>query len=177
MPEQVYLEDLEVGATLGPVEFGPVRLKHLVKWAAASGDFHEIHYDREYALAQGLPDVVVHGPLKLALMGRLLMALAGPRGWIRRMKCRYVAFDLPGTVLRCRATVAAIDPERGEVDLDVEVTNEKGASTATGTARVQLPRRPAPQELCAACPGLTIDARRRNLRSRQAAGQRTEREV
>jgi len=144
MPEQVYLDDLEVGAVLGSIEFGPVRLKHLVKWAAASGDFHEIHYDREYALAQGLPDIVVHGPLKLALMGRLLMALAGPRGWVRRMKCRYAALDLPGTVLRCRATVTAVDASRGEVDLEVEVTNEKGVATAAGTACVRLPRRPAP---------------------------------
>lgn len=144
MPEQVYIDDLEVGAALGPVEFGPINIRHLVRWAAASGDFHEIHYDKEYALAQGLPDIVVHGPLKLALMGRLLMALAGPQGWVKRMKCRYVALDLPGTTLRCRATVTAIDHASGEVDLEVAVTNEKGTDTATGTACVRLPRRPAP---------------------------------
>ncbi|WP_264844725.1 MaoC/PaaZ C-terminal domain-containing protein [Caldinitratiruptor microaerophilus] len=141
MLTQRYVEDVAVGTALGPIEFGPVTTRHLVQWAAAANDFYEIHYDKAYALAQGLPDVVVHGPLKLALMGRLLMGWVGPQGWIRRLTCRYLGFDVPGTVLRCTGTVTAVRPESGEVDVELELTNSDGARTAAGTATVRLPRR------------------------------------
>ncbi len=44
----------------------------LIRYAAASGDFNPIHYDRETAQAYGLPGVVVHGMLTMAVLGRYL---------------------------------------------------------------------------------------------------------
>lgn len=138
----MYIEDVSVGDRLEPVSFGPITNKDLVKWAAAADDFHEIHYDKDYALAQGLPNVVVHGPLKLALIGRLLMGTSGPQGWLQRFNCRYLALDVPGTVLRVTAEVTAVRPEPGEVDLAVAVVNERDITTAAGTATLRLPHRP-----------------------------------
>lgn len=138
---QRYIEEITVGTALEPIRFGPISTKDLVKWAAASDDYHEIHYDKDYALAQGLPNVVVHGPLKLALIGRLLMGFCGPQGWLQRFNCRYLALDVPGTTLQVGATVTAVRPESGEAELDVAVVNEKGVTTAAGTATVRLPRR------------------------------------
>jgi len=139
--QQAYLEDAVVGAVVGPITYGPVTTRQMVQWTAAADDYHEIHYDKEYALAQGLPDVIVQGPLKTALMGRLLLALVGPKGWIRRMNCRYLGLDLPKTVLTVTATVTAVRREQGEVDLDLLVVNEKAERTAAGAATVTLPRR------------------------------------
>lgn len=141
MTMQPYVEDVAVGAELPPVAFGPVTTRHLVMWAAAAGDFHEIHYDREYARAQGVPDVVVHGPFKLALMGRLLTDWAGPQGRLRRLTCRYAALDVPGARLRCTATVTAVQPAAGEVELELTVVDQQERRTALGAALVQLPRR------------------------------------
>ncbi|MCL5958020.1 MAG: hypothetical protein M1358_01680 [Chloroflexi bacterium] len=138
---QRFLDDIAVGTILGPISFGPITTRQLVQWCAAADDFYEIHYDKEFALAQGLPDVVVHGPLKLALMGRLLMDLAGSQGWIKRMNCRYLALDVPGSVLNCTATVTAVRLESGEVDLDLALVNEKEIQSALGAATVQLPWR------------------------------------
>ena len=44
----------------------PALVKHpttmqLVKWAGASGDYLQIHYDKDFAQSQGLPGVIVHG--------------------------------------------------------------------------------------------------------------------
>lgn len=133
-------ERLAVGQALPSLTFGPVTTKQMVQWAAAANDFHEIHYDKDYAKAQGLPDVVVHGPLKLALMGRQLLAWAGPQGWIRSLRCRYLALDVPGTVLRCEAVITALQPAEEAVDLELSVVNEKDVVTARGTATVQWTR-------------------------------------
>ena len=141
---QRYVEEVAVGTALEPVRFGPISTKDLVKWAAAADDYHEIHYDKDYALAQGLPNVVVHGPLKLGLMGRLLMGFVGAQGWLQRFNCRYGALDVPGTTLEVGATVTAVRPESGEVELAITVVNELGTATASGSATVRLPRRGAP---------------------------------
>ena len=42
----------------------------LVKFAGATGDFYQIHYDREFAEKTGLPDVILHGFLKKAYLAR-----------------------------------------------------------------------------------------------------------
>ena len=60
MAEQVFYEDVEVGSEI------PCLVKHptprqLVKWAGASGDYYEIHYDKDFAQANGLPGIIVHG--------------------------------------------------------------------------------------------------------------------
>ena len=50
----------------------------LLMFAGASGDFNPIHFDDESARANGLPSVVAHGILSMAILGRLLTA------WVRR---------------------------------------------------------------------------------------------
>ncbi len=39
-------------------------LRQLVMYAGASEDYYEVHYDRDFARTQGLPDAIVHGALK-----------------------------------------------------------------------------------------------------------------
>ncbi len=51
-----------------PVEVDPVLL---FRFSALTYNAHRIHYDREYARAEGYPDLVVHGPLQALLMAEL----------------------------------------------------------------------------------------------------------
>ena len=44
--------------------------QRLVLWAAGSGDYYQIHYDKDFAQGTGLPDRITHGALKHALLGR-----------------------------------------------------------------------------------------------------------
>ncbi|MGH3378667.1 MAG: CoA transferase [Actinoallomurus sp.] len=44
----------------------------LFRFSALTYNAHRIHYDRDYAVAEGYPDLVVHGPLQALLMGELL---------------------------------------------------------------------------------------------------------
>ena len=49
----------------------------LVKYAGASGDFNPIHWSDRFATSVGLPGVIAHGLLTMALVGRALTEWAG----------------------------------------------------------------------------------------------------
>ena len=65
--------------------------QQLVHWAAASGDFYQIHYDHNFAKATGLENIIVHGALKHAFLGQLL------HDWISKIripKGRFVSLGI-----------------------------------------------------------------------------------
>jgi len=49
----------------------------LVRYAGASGDFNPIHWSERTATQVGLPGVIAHGMLTMALGGRAVTAWAG----------------------------------------------------------------------------------------------------
>ncbi|MCX6453814.1 MAG: MaoC/PaaZ C-terminal domain-containing protein [Actinobacteria bacterium] len=49
----------------------------LIAYADASGDQNPIHQDEAFAKSVGLPDVIAHGMLTMALAGKYLSAIAG----------------------------------------------------------------------------------------------------
>lgn len=139
---QVYIEDVRHGIEI-PELVKNCSSRQLVMWAAASGDFYEIHYDLEYARALGLPGLVVHGALKNAFLGQLLHDWVAPLGRIVRYGCSYRGMDYPGEDLRCRGTVTDVTNRDGEhlVELDIWIENPRGEITSPGTAVVALPSR------------------------------------
>ena len=68
---QTYFEDVEVGSDVPTLRKDPTP-QQLVKYAGASGDFYQIHYDVEYANNNGLPGIILHGALKNAFLGQLM---------------------------------------------------------------------------------------------------------
>ena len=136
----IRLEDLDVGALLPALTFGPVTSEHLVRWVAASEDFHAIHYDKEYAMKQGLPGVVMQGPFKLALVGRQLLNILDESGRIVNLNCTYRDIDVLGTTLTFRANVAGIEHAGGEyrIALDILAENDKKVVTVESKAVVAV---------------------------------------
>ena len=49
----------------------------LVRYAGASGDLNPIHWSERFAVGVGLPSVIAHGMLTMALAGRLVTAWVG----------------------------------------------------------------------------------------------------
>jgi acyl dehydratase len=141
-PTQVFGDDVRVGDPL-PELVKRCTPRQLVMWAAASGDFYEIHYDVEFARSIGLPGLVVHGALKHAFLGQLLHDWVAPGGRIVRYGCSYRGMDYPNEDLRCRGTVTEVTKGASEhlVKLDIWLENERGEVTTPGTATVALPVR------------------------------------
>ena len=141
---QRYFEDVAVGDDLPPVVKGPMTTSHLVRWAAANGNYARIHWDLPFAqLEQGLPNVVVNGSLKNQYLGQLLIDFAGDEGWFKRFYVQHRGMDFPGDVLTAAGTVSGkreLDGY-GLVDCTVTLTNSRGQQTAAGQATVILPKR------------------------------------
>lgn len=142
MAKQIYFEDVEVGTQIGPLEKNPTT-QQLVKYAGASGDFYQIHYDKDFALANKLPGVILHGALKNAFLGHLVTDFAGEHGWVRKLGVQYRGMDQPGSKVVCKGRVSKKYSEGGHnlVDCEIWLENAKGEKTTPGTATVILPSR------------------------------------
>ena len=147
---QLYFDDVAEGMLLPPVVKGPLTTTHLVRWAAANGNYARIHWDLPFAqLRQGLPNVVVNGSLKNQYLGQLLVDFAGPGGWLRRFYVQHRGMDYPGDTLTAAGAVTGrreIDGV-GHADCAITLTNSRGHQTAAGAATVALPRRGQPLPL------------------------------
>ena len=140
MSEQLYFEDVEEGMELPTVEKNPTT-QQLVKYAGASGDYYQIHYDQEFAKANGLPNVILHGALKNAFLGHLMTNWVGEHGTLRKLSAQYRGMDVPGTPIYAKGVVTKKYVENGEnlVECDIWLENHKGEKTTPGSALVALP--------------------------------------
>jgi acyl dehydratase len=139
---QVYFEDVTEGAEI-PKLVQNCDSQRLVFWAAGSGDYYQIHYDKDFAQGTGLPECIVHGALKHALLGRLLHEWAGEGGKVTRVACQYRGMDMIAKDVTCRGVVTGKRSEGGHhvVELEVWTEDPKGNRTTPGTAVVELPSR------------------------------------
>lgn len=140
MKKQIFWEEIEVGSEIPSLVKKPTT-QQLVRWAGASGDFYQIHYDKDYALGNKLPGVIVHGALKGAWLGQLLGDWVGEEGKIIKYGCSYRSMDVPGDTLTCKGKVTKkyIEGKEHLVEAEIWVENGKGEKTTPGTGLVMLP--------------------------------------
>ena len=112
--KQIYFEDVQVGTEIGPLEKNPTT-QQLVRYAGASGDFYQIHYDKDFAQRTGLKGLIVHGALKNAFLGQLLHDWIGETGELRRFGCSYRGMDVPDQDILCRGVVTKKYAKDGKV--------------------------------------------------------------
>ena len=142
MADQVYWDDVSEGDEIPELRKN-CSTQQLVQWAAASGDFYQIHYDVEFAKNTGLDNIIVHGALKNAFLGELLHEWVGPRGVVREFGCQYRGMDYPNQDIRCRGVVTKkyAEGDRHIVELDIWTEDPAGRKTSPGIAKVILPAR------------------------------------
>lgn len=70
--------------------------QQLVKYAGASGDFYQIHYDVNFAKNNGLPDIILHGALKNAFLGQLMTDYVGHEGTLKKLLANTGLWIYPG---------------------------------------------------------------------------------
>lgn len=135
---QIFAEDVEVGLELPVVVRNASRVQ-LFLYSAATWNPHRIHYDAAYAQTEGLPDVVVHGPLQGAWLCQYVTDWAGPLGRVVHLSWQNRASALPDRDYEFHGRVAAVDGD--EVQLDVREQDTDGNVLMPATATVRLPRR------------------------------------
>lgn len=142
MSKKLYYEDIQVGYTL------PVLIKHptprqLVMWAGASGEFSEMHYDKDFALKMGFPGIIVHGMLMASFLAQLLTNWMGEGGTLKKIKTTNRKFVLVDQDIYCHGKVAEKYEKNNEhlIKIEIWVEDKKHEKCVTGEAIVSLPRR------------------------------------
>lgn len=153
MAKQLYYQDVEVGAEVTPLaKVATTRM--LVQWAGASGDLNPLHYEDDFAKAQGVGSPILHGALKSAWLGQLMTDWVGEEGVLKKLSCQYRGMDYPrkmktmeepheGETWWCKGKVTKKYVEGGGyfVECEIWVENGKGEKTTPGSALVTLPSR------------------------------------
>ena len=98
---------IEVGTALEEKVFYLDRAL-LKAYADASGDQNPIHQNEEFALSVGLPNVIAHGMLTMALVGKYVSDFAGGSANVLEYSARF--------------TKPVIIPNGEKVDLTVSAT-------------------------------------------------------
>jgi acyl dehydratase len=119
----------------------------LVRYAGASGDFNPIHWSDRVAAEVGLPGVLAHGMLTMALAGRYVTAWAGGPAAVRGLGVRFtrpvvVPDDDEGATVELSGTVSGVsDGTDGPKVATVTITAKFDGRTVLGraTAEVLLP--------------------------------------
>jgi acyl dehydratase len=128
-----------VGDQLPEVEL-PMTATHIAAGAIATRDFMPVHHDRDYANAQGAPDIFMNILSTNAYCTRYLTDWAGAEAIVKKLAIRLGVPVFPGTVLRFSGTVTGVEVVDGEEVVDLELTAATDLGDhATGTARLTLP--------------------------------------
>lgn len=140
----LYWEDVQEGQEL-PLLTKQCDSMQLVKYAGASRDFYQIHYDKDFALANKLNGIIVHGALKMAFLGQLVTQWMGEWGTLKKLSVQYRGMDVPGDVLTIKGKVTKkyTEGNRYCINCDMRLENGRDEKTTTGRAVVLLPFREA----------------------------------
>ena len=142
MEEQIFWDDVTEGMDMPPLVKNPTT-QQLVKYAGASGDYYQIHYDKDFAKGNDLEDVILHGALKNAFLGQYMTDWMGPLGNLGMLSCQYRGMDSPGQPITAKGSVTRKYQEEGRnlVDCEIWLENTAGQKTTPGAATVELPIR------------------------------------
>jgi len=133
--------DLHEGAEIEPRQY-PVTRLDLVRYAGASGDFNVIHWNERIATSVGLPDVIAHGMLTMALAGRFLTEWAGDPGAVTEFGVRFsspvvVPDDDKGAMVEIAGVVTGkLDGNQVTVDVTARSGDTKVLTRARGVVRL-----------------------------------------
>ena len=143
----IYFDDLKAGDTVPTLRRGPVSPAHIMRWSAASENWHRIHFDREYAVAHDkLPNIVINGSWKQNMLVQLLTDWVGETGWLWKIGFQFRGMNLPGETLDVWGKVASLEDHGvyGVATLEIGVRNDIENESTPGTATVVLPKRSGP---------------------------------
>ena len=133
-------DDVDVGHEL-PAQTFTIRRADLVRYAGASGDFNVIHWNQRVATSVGLPDVIAHGMLTMALAARVVTDWAVDPGRVREYGVRFTRpVPVPDTDEGTEVVITGVikevtDDGLTKLELTATCNGEKVLSLARATIR------------------------------------------
>jgi len=137
----LFLEDLSLGQSAELIR--TVDEAAIVAFAAVTGDENPVHLDEAYAATTPFKTRIAHGMLSAGYISAVIgTKLPGPGAIYMSQALKFKRPVKIGDVVTARATITAIDAEKGRVTLET-VCEVDGKAVLEGEALIMVPRRPA----------------------------------
>ncbi|WP_417209790.1 MaoC/PaaZ C-terminal domain-containing protein [Antarctobacter sp.] len=127
--------DAKAGDALPELRPDTISRKTLALFAGASGDHQPSHLDIDAARAKGREDVIAHGMLMMAFVGRMLTDFA-PQERLRAFDARFVAVTPVNVQPVCTGRVASVEDGMARLDLQAALPDGKVVVKAWATVDV-----------------------------------------
>jgi acyl dehydratase len=125
---------IEVGTNLPEKVFYLDRAL-LKQYADASGDQNPIHQDEKFALSVGLPNVIAHGMLTMALVGKYVSDFAGGSDKVVEFGARFTKPVIVPADQKVDLTVSATVSEIGEGKISLTLSATSAGVKVLGMAK------------------------------------------
>ena len=118
------ITNIVVGYEIPEVVIEPLQQQDLIKYAKASGDYNPIHLDKNFANNIGLDNVIVHGMLIMAHLGKSI-ANSMTISYLKHFSVQFSSITTLGEKLICSGQVIKIekDKEKKIISLNLKVLN------------------------------------------------------
>lgn len=143
-PSLRFFEEFREGQELPIVTRGPMMVGHQVRWAGACDNYEsEFHHDEYVAKEQGLPGILLSGPLIASWLLTTVVQWMGRGARLVRFADQNRGSTMPRDLVHFHGKVRRTyeDGGRAFVELECWVTNQRGEVTTPGSALVEMPRR------------------------------------
>ena len=126
---------IEVGATIPSHQFD-INRALLKQYADASGDQNPIHQDEAFAKSVGLPDVIAHVMLTMALVGKYISDWAGGPQNVKEFSARFTKPVIVPAGKSVDLTVSATVIEVTSAGIRLEISATSAGVKVLGMAKV-----------------------------------------
>jgi acyl dehydratase len=125
---------IEVGTKLDEKDFYVDRAM-LKAYADASGDQNPIHQDEVFAKSVGLPNVISHGMLTMALVGNYVTQWAGGAAAVKEFSARFMKPVIVPADEKVDITVSAVVREVDGDQITIELSATSAGVTVLGMSK------------------------------------------
>ena len=125
---------IEVGAKLDEKVFYVDRAM-LKAYADVSGDQNPIHQDEAFAKSVGLPNVISHGMLTMALVGNFVTQWAGGAAAVKEFSARFIKPVIVPADEKVDITVSAVVSEVDGDQITIELSATSAGVTVLGMSK------------------------------------------
>ena len=118
------ITNINVGYEIPEFTIEPFQQQNLINYAKASGDYNPIHLDKNFANNIGLDNVIVHGMLIMAHLGKSI-ANSMTIPYLKHFSVQFSSITTLGEKLICSGQVIKIekDKEKKIISLNLKVLN------------------------------------------------------
>ena len=110
----------------------------LKQYADASGDQNPIHQNEEFALSVGLPNVIAHGMLTMALVGKYVSDFAGGSANVLEYGARFIKPVIVPAGQKVDLTVSATVTEVSDGKVSISLSATSAGVNVLGMAKAAV---------------------------------------